>query len=65
MGIAVNKHVRKRAEDKQAEVNANKRRKHIEAHQNNNEFELPKVDVNNQSEITDEQTNHSFFNGKE
>eukprot|EP00972_Heterocapsa_arctica_P100107 14761284-Heterocapsa_arctica.AAC.1 len=56
---------RKRAEETQAEINANKRRKHIEAHLKNTEFDLPKVDVSSQSEITDEQTNHSFSNGKE
>eukprot|EP00972_Heterocapsa_arctica_P059469 8769356-Heterocapsa_arctica.AAC.1 len=36
IGILVNKQAGKRAEEKQAEVNANKRRKHSEAHQNNN-----------------------------
>eukprot|EP00972_Heterocapsa_arctica_P095008 14012792-Heterocapsa_arctica.AAC.1 len=37
-GILINKQARKRAEEKQAEVNNNKRRKHIEAHQMNSEF---------------------------
>eukprot|EP00972_Heterocapsa_arctica_P084803 12490735-Heterocapsa_arctica.AAC.1 len=43
-GILINKQARKRAEEKQAEVNNNKRRKHIEAHQKNSEFELPSTE---------------------
>eukprot|EP00972_Heterocapsa_arctica_P037198 5477990-Heterocapsa_arctica.AAC.1 len=34
-GFLINKQARKRAEEKRAEVNDNKRRKHIEAHQKN------------------------------
>eukprot|EP00972_Heterocapsa_arctica_P068978 10193795-Heterocapsa_arctica.AAC.1 len=64
-GSLVNKQARKRAEEKQAEVNENKRRKHIEAHQKNNEFNLPRNEAIKHIENTEEQTNHSLFNGKE
>eukprot|EP00972_Heterocapsa_arctica_P104752 15437199-Heterocapsa_arctica.AAC.1 len=64
-GFLVNKQARKRAEEKQAEVNDNKRRKHIEAHQKKSGFELPSTEVIKHIENTDEQTNHIFFNGKE
>eukprot|EP00972_Heterocapsa_arctica_P074057 10932152-Heterocapsa_arctica.AAC.1 len=47
MGIVANKQARKRAQEKHAEINANKRRKHLEAHQKNNEFELRNDDINN------------------
>eukprot|EP00972_Heterocapsa_arctica_P104869 15454812-Heterocapsa_arctica.AAC.1 len=43
-GSLVNTQARKRAEEKQAEVNENKRRTHIEAHQNNHRFDLPRTE---------------------
>eukprot|EP00972_Heterocapsa_arctica_P047907 7067016-Heterocapsa_arctica.AAC.1 len=43
-GSLINRQARERAENKQAEVNENKRRKHIEARQNNNEFDLPRTE---------------------
>eukprot|EP00972_Heterocapsa_arctica_P016693 2461648-Heterocapsa_arctica.AAC.1 len=49
----------------QDEVNKNKRRTNIEAHQNNVKFEIPATEIIRKEEMTDEQTNHSFFNGKE
>eukprot|EP00972_Heterocapsa_arctica_P020012 2954058-Heterocapsa_arctica.AAC.1 len=64
-GSLVNTQAGKKAEEKQAEINENKRRKHIEAHQNNIEFDLPSTKVIKHIESTDEQTNHIFFNGKE
>eukprot|EP00972_Heterocapsa_arctica_P108655 15999875-Heterocapsa_arctica.AAC.1 len=44
IGFLINKQARKRAEEKHAEVNDNKRRKHIEAHRKNSEFELPSTE---------------------
>eukprot|EP00972_Heterocapsa_arctica_P079902 11773489-Heterocapsa_arctica.AAC.1 len=44
IGLSINKQARKRAEEKQAEVNNNKGRKHIEAHQKKSEFELPSTE---------------------
>eukprot|EP00972_Heterocapsa_arctica_P000962 134874-Heterocapsa_arctica.AAC.1 len=43
-GHLINNQARNRAEEKQAEVNNNKRRTHIQAHQNNSEFELPSTE---------------------
>eukprot|EP00972_Heterocapsa_arctica_P040546 5973954-Heterocapsa_arctica.AAC.1 len=63
--IYINKQARTRAEERQAEVNESKRRKHIKAHRKNNDFEIPNINISKQRELTDEQTNHSFFNGKE
>eukprot|EP00972_Heterocapsa_arctica_P076104 11224640-Heterocapsa_arctica.AAC.1 len=60
----VNKQAWNRAET-QAEVNENKRRKHIEAHQKHSDFDLPRIEAIKHIEITDEQTNRNFFNGKE
>eukprot|EP00972_Heterocapsa_arctica_P044778 6607223-Heterocapsa_arctica.AAC.1 len=40
-GFLTNKQARKRADEKHNQVNENKRRKHIEARQRNNEFEIP------------------------
>eukprot|EP00972_Heterocapsa_arctica_P016520 2437435-Heterocapsa_arctica.AAC.1 len=54
----INKQARKRAEEKQAEVTDSKRRKHIEPHQKNSEFEIPSTEANKHNESTDEQTNH-------
>eukprot|EP00972_Heterocapsa_arctica_P004932 730764-Heterocapsa_arctica.AAC.1 len=51
-----NKQARKRAEEKQGDINENKRRKNIAAHQEQTEFEIP---------LNDEQTNHSFFYGRQ
>eukprot|EP00972_Heterocapsa_arctica_P101047 14893619-Heterocapsa_arctica.AAC.1 len=61
-GLSTNNQARKRAEEKQAEVNDYKRRKNIEAHQKNKIFEIPSAEVIRNNEITDEQTNNSFFN---
>eukprot|EP00972_Heterocapsa_arctica_P072597 10718675-Heterocapsa_arctica.AAC.1 len=61
-GVLTNNQARKRAEEKHNEVNANKIRKHIEAHQKNNEFEIPSTEDNRNKESTDEQTNHILFN---
>eukprot|EP00972_Heterocapsa_arctica_P008992 1322009-Heterocapsa_arctica.AAC.1 len=55
-GLLINKQARKRAEENQAEVNENKGSKHIEAHQTNNEFDLP-TEAPKHIENTDEQTN--------
>eukprot|EP00972_Heterocapsa_arctica_P109381 16106927-Heterocapsa_arctica.AAC.1 len=63
--LSANKQARKRAEEIQAEVNDNKRRKNIEAHQKNVIFEIPSTEVIRNDEMTDEQTNNSLFNGKE
>eukprot|EP00972_Heterocapsa_arctica_P063275 9335389-Heterocapsa_arctica.AAC.1 len=54
----VKKQARKRAEDRQEETNDNKRRKHIKAHKKNKYFEIPKIDMSDPSERTDEQTIH-------
>eukprot|EP00972_Heterocapsa_arctica_P039124 5762762-Heterocapsa_arctica.AAC.1 len=40
----INKQAMKRSEEKQAAVNDNKRREHIEAHQKHSEFELPSTE---------------------
>eukprot|EP00972_Heterocapsa_arctica_P095342 14061353-Heterocapsa_arctica.AAC.1 len=64
-GFLTNKKARKRAEEWQNQVNENTRRKHIEAHVNNNVFEIPRTEDNGNNKSTDEQTNHMFFNGKE
>eukprot|EP00972_Heterocapsa_arctica_P098452 14528254-Heterocapsa_arctica.AAC.1 len=61
----VNKQAGKRVEEKQAEVNENNRRKHIEAHLKKCDFDLPRAEAIKHLEITDEQANHSFFNGKQ
>eukprot|EP00972_Heterocapsa_arctica_P021199 3120135-Heterocapsa_arctica.AAC.1 len=44
IGSLSNKQARKRAEEKQAEVNDNRRRKHIEAHQKKSGVELPSTE---------------------
>eukprot|EP00972_Heterocapsa_arctica_P035296 5193630-Heterocapsa_arctica.AAC.2 len=64
-GVITNKQARKRAEEQQDEVNDNKQINNIEAHQKNNILYIPIAEVIMNNEITDEQTNNSFFNGKE
>eukprot|EP00972_Heterocapsa_arctica_P024469 3610749-Heterocapsa_arctica.AAC.1 len=64
-GIIANKQDRKRAEEKQDEVNDNKRITNIEAHQKNKLSEVPIAEVIMNNEITHEQTNNRFFHGKE
>eukprot|EP00972_Heterocapsa_arctica_P013212 1941144-Heterocapsa_arctica.AAC.1 len=59
-GFFASKQARKRAEEIQAEVNDDKRRKNIEAHQKNEIFEIPSTEVIRNDEITDEQTNNIF-----
>eukprot|EP00972_Heterocapsa_arctica_P081283 11978765-Heterocapsa_arctica.AAC.1 len=56
--LTANKQARKRAEEKQDEVNANKRRRNIEAHLESANFEIPNTVVTRKEEMTDEQTNH-------
>eukprot|EP00972_Heterocapsa_arctica_P028157 4142673-Heterocapsa_arctica.AAC.1 len=63
--VYANQQARKRAEEIQAEVNKNRRRNNIEAHQNNDIFEIPTIENFRSDEMTEEQTNNSFFNGKE
>eukprot|EP00972_Heterocapsa_arctica_P042182 6218098-Heterocapsa_arctica.AAC.1 len=64
MGRNTNRQARKRAEEIQAEVN-NNNRKNIEAHEKNEQFEVPIIVNLVKNDFTDEQINHSYFNVKE
>eukprot|EP00972_Heterocapsa_arctica_P036587 5384620-Heterocapsa_arctica.AAC.1 len=57
---------KKRAEEQQEEINNRKRLLNLKAHQDTMEFEIPKTAGRNyEDSLTEEQTSHSFFQGKE